>query len=464
MTTAIWWIRRDLRLTDNQALHAALAHAEHVIPLFILDPTLLASSYVGAKRLAFLCGGLRQLAADLDKRGSRLIVRYGRPQEQLAAVRAESGASAIFAEEDFSPYARRRDAAVAQHLPLHLTGGVTVHPPGEVLKPGGLPYTVFTPFSRAWKALPLPRWQAVLPAPEQVSTPNLSSDPIPTEPSLPADSPFPPGETEAQRRLRLFASGPAMAEYAENRNQLDLDGTSKLSPYLRLGMLSARQAATWAVEALDSAAGKGAESWLNELIWREFYVSILYHFPRVRGTSFRPEYEPIPWKNDEKAFAAWTAGRTGYPVVDAAMRQLLEDGWMHNRARMVVASFLVKDLLIDWRWGERWFMQHLLDGDPAANNGGWQWTAGVGANAAPYFRVFNPVLQGQKFDPHGHYVRRWLPELAAVPDAYIHTPWKMSGQLQRQACCIIGHDYSQPIIDHLWAKDRIQAVFAQARR
>ncbi|GIK41728.1 MAG: deoxyribodipyrimidine photo-lyase [Chloroflexota bacterium] len=463
MTTTIWWIRRDLRLTDNQALHAALAHAEHVIPLFILDPILLASPYTGAKRLAFLFGGLRQLAADLDKRGSRLIVRYGRPQEQLAAVLAESSASAIFAEEDFSPYARRRDAAIAQQLPLRLAGGATVHRPGAVLKANGLPYTVFTPFSRAWKALPLPRQQAVLAAPERISTPDLASDPLPTEPGLPAAVPFPPGEAEAQRRLRLFACGPAIAGYAANRNRLDQDGTSQLSPYLRFGMLSARQMAARAVEAMDNAAGQGAETWLNELIWREFYVSILYHFPQVRGASFRPEYERIPWSNDEKAFTAWTEARTGYPVVDAAMRQLGESGWMHNRARMIVASFLVKDLLIDWRWGERWFMQHLLDGDPAANNGGWQWTAGTGTDAAPYFRVFNPVVQSQKFDPQGNYIRRWLPELAAVPDSYIHTPWEMPGQIQRQAGCRLGHDYPLPIIDHPWAKDRALAAYAQAK-
>jgi deoxyribodipyrimidine photo-lyase len=332
-----------------------------------------------------------------------------------------------------------------------------------VRKADGSPYTVFTPFSRAWKLLPLPRQQVILPAPERIATPALASDPIPDEPILPAAIPFLPGEAEAQRRLRLFAGSPAIGAYAGSRNQLDLDGTSKLSPYLRLGMLSARQAAAWAVEAIEGTVDKGAETWLNELIWREFYISILYHFPQVREASFRPEYKHISWSNDEKAFAAWTAGRTGYPVIDTAMRQLLQTGWMHNRARMIVASFLVKDLLIDWRWGERWFMQHLLDGDPAANNGGWQWIAGVGTDAAPYFRVFNPVLQSQKFDPQGHYIRRWLPELAAVPNAYIHTPWEMPDQLQRQACCIIGHDYPKPIIDHHWAKTRLPATYAQAK-
>lgn len=467
MTTAIWWIRRDLRLTDNQALHAALAQADRVIPVFILDSNLLASPYVSTKRLAFLLGSLRQLAAEINRRGGRLIFRQGQPQEQLAALLAESQATAILAEEDFSPYARRRDAAIARQLPLRLVGGLTVHPPAAISKADGSPYTVFTPFSKAWKALPLPSLNTVIPAPSRIPTPpEFASDLLPTEPALPQASPFPPGEAEAQRRLQRFIQQ-TIADYADTRNQLDLEGTSQLSPYLRFGLLSARQAAAQAVEAMAQAANaqarQGAETWLNELIWREFYVSILGHFPQVRGSSFRPEYDRIPWDNDETTFAAWTEGRTGYPVVDAAMRQLVTSGWMHNRARMIVASFLVKDLLIDWRWGERWFMQHLVDGDPAANNGGWQWTAGVGTDAAPYFRVFNPVLQSQKFDPHGAYIRRWLPELADVPDRYIHTPWEMPVQVQREAGCLIGQDYPQPIIDHLWAKDRILAAYAQAK-
>ncbi|GAB4453622.1 MAG: deoxyribodipyrimidine photo-lyase [Anaerolineae bacterium] len=474
MTAAIWWIRRDLRLTDNQALHAALNHSRHLVPAFILDPALLASPYSGAKRLAFLLDSLRCLAADLTSRGSRLIFRVGPPQEQLATILAESAASAIFAEEDFSPYARRRDAAIARNLPLCLVGGVSVHPPAAVRKADGSPYTVFTPFSKAWKNLPPPRSNALLPAPPQLSTPppGLTSDLLSTAPRLPTAVPFLPGEAEAQRRLRLFmdrsAGAPAKIEtYADHRNRLDLDGTSQLSPYLRFGMLSARQAAAAAVEAIEQAATPAArhsaETWLNELIWREFYIAILHYFPQVRRSSFRPEFERIPWHNGQRAFAAWTEGRTGYPIIDAAMRQLAESGWIPNRARMIVASFLVKDLLIDWRWGERWFMQHLIDGDPAANNGGWQWTAGVGTDAAPYFRVFNPILQSQKFDPGGMYIRRWLPELAPVPDAHIHTPWEMPLSLQRQVGCLIGQDYPRPIIDHREAKERTLAVYAQAR-
>lgn len=473
MTTAlpgsstIWWIRRDLRLTDNQALTAAKGEADQVIPLFILDPALLNAPNRSDKRLAFLLAGLRHLDEDLRARGGRLIIRQGEPRDVLTALVAESGAKAIFAEADFSPYARRRDAWVAESLPLHLVGGLTVYHPQMVLKPDGEPYTVFTPFSRAWKALAIPRDLGGIP--EAILTPtDLSSQPIPAEPALSASIPFPPGETEALCSLDAFARGDSapIYQYAQKRNQLDLAGTSGLSPYLRFGMLSACQAVVAAQEAIEAAptaeARKGAETWLNELIWREFYISILYHFPSVRRQSFQAKRRQISWLNNETDFAAWGAGRTGYPVVDAAMRQLLCTGWLHNRARMIVASFLVKDLLIDWRWGESWFMQHLVDGDPAANNGGWQWTAGTGTDAAPYFRVFNPILQSKKFDPSGSYIRRWLPELALVPDQYIHEPWQMSLAMQYEIGCIIGQDYPAPIVDHKKARKRALAAYKEA--
>lgn len=470
MSTALWWIRRDLRLSDNQALAAALAAATHVVPVFVLDPALLASPYAGDKRLAFLFDGLRSLDADLRQRGSRLIVRQGEPAAQLGRLLGETGANAIFAERDVTPYARRRDERVSAQLPLHLTGGLTMHPPSAVVKEDGTPYTVYTPFSKRWLALPLPLEADLLDAPRRIATPNsLDSLPIPAEPGLPEGVPFPAGEAEAQRRLRAFieVDGAAIARYRNDRNRPDLEGTSRLSPYLRFGMLSARQAVTASRTARQAArtsdACYGSDTWLSELIWREFYVAILYHFPHVRSGSFQRHYDHIPWTNDEADFVAWCEGRTGYPIVDAAMRQLVQTGWMHNRSRMIVASFLVKDLLIDWRWGERYFMQHLLDGDPANNNGGWQWTAGVGTDAAPYFRVFNPVLQGQKFDPNGDYVRRWLPELARVPVKFIHNPWTMPPSDQRRAGCVIGSDYPAPIIDHAFARERTLAAYAQAK-
>ena len=454
--TVLWWLRRDLRLADNDALAAALAGGRRVVPVFVLDPALLDGPASSPRRTAFLLGGLRALDADLRARGSRLVLRRGRPSEALTQLVAETGATAIFAEEDHSPYATGRDDDVARRLPMRFAGSSAVRPPGTVLKADGAPYTVFTPFSRAWLAQALPGPSDLRPAPAALPDPgDVAGLPLPDAPALPPAVPFAPGEAEAQRRLQCFRDGP-LRGYDEARDRLDLEGTSRLSPYLRFGMLAPRAAV---VAALSAAGEPGAARWLNELLWRDFYIHILAHFPAVARQSFRPATRPIAWRNDAAEFDAWRAGQTGYPVVDAAMRQLAESGWLHNRARMIVASFLVKDLLIDWRWGERWFMRQLVDGDPAANNGGWQWAAGTGTDAAPYFRVFNPVTQGRKFDPDGSYVRRWLPELAAVPTPAIHAPWQMSAAQQRAAGCLLGRDYPYPIVDHALARERALAAY-----
>lgn len=472
MKVNLWWIRRDLRLADNQALYAAMEDGSAVVPLFILDPALLSSPYVGPNRLAFLFGALQRLDEELRQRGSYLVLRKGNAPDELRALVDETGAAAICAERDLSPYAVRRDSLVGQHLPLTLLPGVTVRPPEAIHKVDGSPYTVYTPFSRRWRELAMPGADMLLPAPERIPTPKgVAGLPIPEPPREARHSRFPPGEQEAQRRLNAFVRGDgegAIAGYAEHRDRMDLSGTSQLSPYLRFGMLSARQAAVAAVEARSKASDergrRGADVWLSELIWREFYASILFYFPRVLRQSFQPAYDGIRWHNDESDFDAWCQGETGYPVVDAAMVQLMDTGWMHNRARMIVASFLVKDLLIDWRWGERWFMQQLVDGDPASNNGGWQWTAGTGTDAAPYFRIFNPVLQGAKFDPHGAYIRRWLPVLSQVPDKYVQEPWKMPQAVQRQAGCVIGRDYPHPIVDRAIARQATLEAYARARQ
>jgi deoxyribodipyrimidine photo-lyase len=259
---------------------------------------------------------------------------------------------------------------------------------------------------------------------------------------------------------RFLRSG--LASYGTRRDLLDADGTSRLSPHLAVGTLSIRtlyHAVVDAAGSMDADGQANAATFVSELIWREFYSTILFNYPHVVRGAFRPQFDRLAWSRRRTWLDAWCAGHTGYPVVDAAMRQLNVEGWMHNRARMIVASFLVKDLLVDWRWGERWFMQHLLDGDPASNNGGWQWTAGTGTDAAPYFRIFNPVTQGQKFDPDGRFVRRWLPELAGVPDAMIHEPWRLTPMEQRQAGCLIGRDYPGPIIDHAFARERTLAAY-----
>jgi len=417
--TAIWWIRRDLRLTDNAALHSAL-EADSVIPLFILDPAFDSAS---ARRRDFLYEGLHALDKDLRERNSYLVIRNGRPLEVLRQLMQETGATKIFAEEDFTPYAHKRDAEIAHHLPLTLINGQTVHHPTAVLKADGKPYTVYTPYAKVWKAK-LPAKIDLYSAPEKINTPfGIKSEALSRYKISPL---FPAGEKEALVRLEEFVFKRIYA-YSEDRNRMDIDGTSSLSPYLRFGMLGLRQAVSVARQTMVESRGEAARSaevWLNELIWREFYIQILYHFPHVSKTSFNSALVNIPWRNNESEFEAWKDGRTGIPVVDAAMRQLKDIGWMHNRARMIVASYLVKDLLIDWRWGEAWFMENLLDGDVAANNGGWQWTAGTGTDAAPYFRIFNPVLQSTKFDPHGDYIRKWIPELRGVNTKDIHAPWE----------------------------------------
>ena len=351
-------------------------------------------------------------------------------------------------------------------MPLSLVDGVSIHPLDAARKQDGGVFVVFTPFSRTWRALPLPQRHDLLPAPERIATPDVTGIPLPEEPQLPATVPFPPSRAAALERLERFAAE-SIGAYDDARDLMARDATSLLSPYLRFGVLSAREAAVSAIEARakrsGTAAYAGADTWLTQLIWREFYQSILQHFPEVRRRAFRENMQHIDWENDEAHFDAWKAGQTGYPVVDAAMRQLAASGWMHNRARMIVASFLVKDLLINWQWGEAWFMQQLVDGDPAANNGGWQWAAGTGTDAAPYFRIFNPTTQGKKFDPHGAYIRRWVPELANVPDKHIHEPSTMPHDVQEQAGCLIGRDYPAPIVDHKAARLRTLDRYKQAR-
>lgn len=455
MTTGIWWIRRDIRLEDNPALQEAVNHCSNLVPLFILDPAIL--SHPAEHRKAFLFDGLRKLDNQLKKHGSKLIVISGDPLTVLKDIAALTGAGGIYAEADYSPYSRKRDHGIADNLPLWLVHGLTVFPPSMIQKHTGCPYTVFTHFRRAWKALPLP---ASCCAGNELKIPPLPIT-LPDSESIPVagygKSILEAGEDAAFNRLQWFTSGP-IYEYKDQRNLLAVDGTSMLSPYLRFGMISIREVVQEARFAIDNApndtARDSAEAWLDELVWREFYISILHYFPEVLKTSFRKDLRLIQWRNAPDDLTAWKQGMTGYPVVDAGMRQMKRTGWMHNRARMITASFLVKDLLINWQEGEAWFMQNLLDGDPAANNGGWQWTAGVGTDAAPYFRIFNPVLQGQKFDPSGAYIRQWLPELANVPDEYIHQPWLMPEHIQKSTNCEIGMNYPAPIVDHQQIKAR----------
>ncbi len=468
---ALWWIRRDLRLHDNQALAEAMRLARTVIPIFVLDPLLLASPGQSQRRTQFLLASLVCLDRDLRARGSRLIVRSGDPVEVLPHLASEVGARWVVAEADYSPYALRRDRRVAARVNLRLCPGLTIHDPRELRTSSGLPYTVFTAFARRWWQVPVPRPGALMPPPHHLLpiSNDVSSEWITCElDAFPSDV-FPPGEAAARLRLDAFVSGDAspIFRYASERNRLDGSGTSRLSPYLRFGMVSAREAWCRAAQSLEAAPDEssraGVRAWLNELIWREFSISLLYHFPQLGSESLRPEYRRLDWNDDSDSLAAWYEGKTGYPAVDAALRQLATEGWISNRARMLVASFLVKDLLLDWRLGERWFFRHLLDGDPAANSSGWQWSAGTGIDAAPYFRIFNPTTQGERYDPDGRWIRRWVPELAQVPGEFLHRPWTMPRAVQLRSGCRIGRDYPSPIVDHTIARQRVIERYRAAR-
>lgn len=466
MNYCIHWFRRDLRLFDNQALTAASQQSGgHVIPLFIVDPALVQSSRVGVNRLAFLASRLRTLHAELVARGSALLIAYGDPRHVLLDIARTYDARMVTFERDTGPWGRQRDRDVAQILLANGLTGQTSHtltivPPTTLKTGAGTPYTVFTPFYRAWRnALDVHDEFEIPPLyrhPQQPDEPIWPDWPL-SEVAVPDSR-----RTHAEACLQAFAST-SMNAYTTGRDMLAQSGTSRLSPYLRFGILSPQECARVALANMPRIAGterSGAEVWLSELAWRDFYHQILYHFPHVTHGSFRPVYDAVQWSNNQEWFAAWCEGRTGYPIVDAAMRQLNQEGWMHNRARMIVSSFLTKDLLIDWRWGERYFMQKLFDGDTAANNGGWQWAAGTGTDAQPYFRIFNPLSQGQKFDPDGAYVKKYLPELRHVPTKFIHAPWLLQGTDMRNARITMGVEYPYPIVDHATQRTAALAMYA----
>jgi deoxyribodipyrimidine photo-lyase len=409
---------------------------------------------------------LERLAADAKRRGHRLLLRRGDPMAEIPRLVRETGAELLTFNRDPGPYAQRRDTRV--RAAVERTGARVLDCKDRVLFEGadlrtraGQPFRVYTPFRRAWMARlredrPLPIGSIRLPPP----IPRLAIGRFPKLGEFDAadDRTRIPraGEAAARGRLQRFLDG-RIGEYASLRDHPASEGTSRLSPYLRFGLLSPRTCVDAALEVAAEFPGRaaGVWKWIDELIWREFYSAILEKHPRVLVRSFRPEYRALRWDDDEDLFRAWCQGRTGYPFVDAAMRQLALEGWMHNRARMVVASFPTKDLLLDWRWGERFFMQRLIDGDPASNNGGWQWAASTGTDAQPYFRIFNPVAQGERFDPAGRYVRRFVPELRGVRDRDLHRPW--------DSPCPPA-DYPAPIVDHAHQRQLAIARYQAARK
>jgi len=447
-STGIIWFRRDLRLGDNPALRAAVDAHEQVVPIFVHDPALTGPS--GPNRLAFLHGCLDSLAADLE---GLLVERHGDPAAVVAQLGAEVGAAAVHVAEDFGPYGVRRDEAVEAALvadgrTLERSGSPYAVPPGTLFTNSGGPFKVFTPFSRTWRAH---GWDDPVPAPQRVRwLGGIASDARPTTPPPSATSGLPePGEVAAHRSADRFLAS-QVDGYTDDRNRPDLDRTSHLSAHIKYGTIHPRQL----LACLDG--GGGATTWAGELCWRDFYADVLFHRPDTARSNDAPAMDALKWDTGEEAderFQAWKAGRTGFPIVDAGMRQLLAEGWMHNRVRMITASFLVKDLHLDWRLGARWFLHNLVDGDLASNNHGWQWTAGTGTDAAPFFRIFNPTMQGQRFDPEGDYVRRYVPELCGIAGRAVHEPWKLGGDLFTPAGAV---DYPGPIVDH--KQERAEAL------
>lgn len=439
----IHWFRRDLRLSDNPALLAAIDEAAaasdpRVVPLFILDPVQF--EQLGAVRGAYLIRSLNELGKSLNR---NLLIRHGDPRQVLPEVIAAAAASSVHIAAAFEPEFAKLDQNIENliSVPLVRTGSAYAISPGRVKKDDGTPYRVFTPFYRSWAAH---GWRLPAAKPEFANWwMPMECQGRPAEPEL-GDLVLPAaGEQAALARWETFQIT-ALKNYAEDRNRSDLvNGTSKMSIPLRFGEIHPR---TILKDLTDAD-----EVYKKEICWREFYADVLHHNPQTSTENLNKQYDLMPWEHGKTAdenFAAWCQGKTGFPFVDAGMRQLLAEGWMHNRVRMVVASFLIKDLHIDWRRGAQWFMQWLADGDIASNQHGWQWTAGSGTDASPFYRVFNPITQGLKFDPEGEYVRKYIPELAHLPANTVHEPWKTSAGYQ--------HGYPQPIVDH--AVERIRAL------
>ncbi|MBN8487983.1 MAG: deoxyribodipyrimidine photo-lyase [Burkholderiales bacterium] len=483
---ALVWFRRDLRAEDHAALYAACRAARKVHGVFVFDTAILDTLPRRDRRVAFIRASLVDLDSQLQALGRsqglervHLIVRHGDARVQIPQLAAQLGVQAVFASHDDEPEALARDALVRGRLAdlgvaLHTMKDHVVFERSEVMTGSGTSYSVFTPYRNAWlrkltdfyvRAWPVARHaQALAPWPATLGEPG-----VPTLAEIgfeapPADEPhLPAGSAGGAELLADFLD--RIDRYDRARDFPAVKGPSYLSAHLRFGTLSVRRLAREAWHRMQGGS-RGAEVWLSELIWRDFYHQILHHHPRVVGHAFRPEYDAIQWEHGKHAdvlFAAWCEGRTGYPLVDAAMLQLARTGYMHNRLRMVTASFLVKDLGLDWRRGEAWFALHLNDFDLAANNGGWQWAASTGCDAQPYFRIFNPVSQSEKFDPEGKFIRRYLPQLAGLPARAIHAPWLARPLELAESGLRLGVDYPEPVVNHEEARQRTLARFAVAR-
>jgi deoxyribodipyrimidine photo-lyase len=462
----IMWFRRDLRLSDNRALTAAIATGRPVIALYVLDDVSPGIHAMGGAQRWWLEGSIRALTTDLARINIELILRKGRAEELLGSLIGEAGAHAIFFSKNYAPWAKTLESRVSQmaqklEIGCHRFTGQLLFKPIDIKTAMGQPYKVYTPFSRSCFAAPAP--PAPLHKPKQILpfSQALTSDELDTwklRPERPdwangLETTWQPGEATARNKLDIFLAQ-RLEAYAHARDYPGIIGTSQLSPHLHFGEISPAQCwhAVRHVTEKRSCGDLAADKFLKELLWREFCAHLLHHWPNLPNKPFKPAFNNFPWRENPQGFERWCQGKTGYPIVDAGMRELWHTGWMHNRVRMIAASFLVKDLLIDWRKGAAWFQDTLVDADLASNSAGWQWVAGCGADAAPFFRIFNPQLQGEKFDPDGTYVRHWVPELANLPNALIHRPWAAPVDTLRSTKIMLGETYPLPIIDHQSAR------------
>ena len=465
----ILWFRRDLRLADHEALRAALRRGGPVIPLFIWAPEEEASWAPGAASRWWLHHSLYALRDTLRKAGSELIIRRGPSKRILQELIQETGADAVFWSRLYEPAVLARDKEIktdlrARGIDARSFNSALLHEPWTVQTQQGKPYQVFTPFHRACQVVgdpstPLGAPRALEPIP---SLPTLSIDALGLLPAIPwyrgMAATWQPGEAGAHARLAAFTDN--AADYKDQRDRPDVEATSRLSPHLHWGEVSPRQV-WWAIRKSNPDAA--VEPYLRQLVWREFAHHLLYHFPHTPTEPLRAEFANFPWSDDSARLKAWQRGRTGYPIVDAGMRELWHTGWMHNRVRMIAASFLVKDLLIPWQAGAQWFWDTLVDANLANNTLGWQWTAGCGADAAPYFRIFNPVLQGEKFDPDGAYVKQWVPELKSLEARSIHRIFETAPLDLVQAGIRLGKNYPSPMVDHGKARDEALAAYSRIK-